>query len=165
MPTTSVYMSSKTKIAVLRAASRLAMPQRDIVVMLLMRMMEDAPLMKRAFDTVKYQPDDPDGRWHTFCIKFKGDEYEFFTDMRKHCKCTVSLLLAMAVNLYLVQIVEKAKKRIFNYFPYHGYLTGHAYFGGLVFWISCWGGGQKQENCLSLPPRIRLFPVDIMKSQ
>jgi len=158
MPTTSIYMSSETRDAVSRAASRMGRPQRDIVVMLLMRMMDDAPMLKSAFDTVKYQPDDPGGGWHTFCIKFKGDEYEFFTDMRKHCKSTVSLLLAMAVKRHLAKIIGDDEHIIFNYFPYHAYLVGHGSTGGVFCWISCWGKVRKQEITFPSPLKNYLLP-------
>lgn len=50
---------------------------------------------------IRYQKRCELGEWRTFHIQFREDEYEYFIDLRKILKMSVSLILACAVKKYL----------------------------------------------------------------
>jgi hypothetical protein len=152
MPVTSINMHHRTRSAVHRAAIRLGKSRRDIIVNLLMRAMERAGEYQRTFTTVKYQADDPNGDWRPFCIRFKGAEYEFFTDFRKFCKNSVSLFVAIAVKEYLPGLIAEHERGIYNYCSYREYLVAQGSTGRIHCWLSCWGRRQGPRE--TKPPRF-----------
>lgn len=54
---------------------------------------------------VRYQKRASPETWNILHVRFGNNEYEFFTDMRKVLKMSVSLLLAYAVALYYDEII------------------------------------------------------------
>ena len=113
--------------------------RRDIIVILLMRIMRDIHKFRRGFATVKYQPDDLKEKWHCFPIKFKFDENEFWTDLRKVSKYSVSYLLAIAVDNYLDELMLGNKKNIYNYIYFKNYVLYREVIDGIICWQSYWG--------------------------
>lgn len=146
MPVTSIYMHRRTRTAVDRAAIRLGKSRRDIIVNLLMRVMARTASYQRTFTTVKYQADDPNGDWRPFCIRFSGVEYEFFTDLRKFCKNSVSLFVAIAVKEYLPGLITEYERGIYNYYSYREYLVAQGSMGKIHCWLSCWGGHRGPQK-------------------
>ena len=108
-----------------------------------MRLMRDLDHAKGDFDftTVKYQSDDMPENWHCFHVRFKPDEYEFFIDLGKVCKCSVSLLVALAVDRYTDELIkEKAvKKDVDNYILFKHYLLNKVIVDGIICWQMYWG--------------------------
>jgi hypothetical protein len=118
MITTSINMSPGTRDAVASLARRLKITQRQLIIDLLAKLMRDVNRRLGGFTGVRYQPALKEGKWHPFCICFKKEEYEFYTDLRKICKLTVSYLVAIAVKEYMVEILTRNCKSVYNYiFP------------------------------------------------
>jgi len=137
--TTSINMHCKTRYSVIRAARILDMSQRDVVVLLLKRAMRDIDATQGGFSTVKYQQHRPREEWHCFCIQYHQDEYEFFNDLRRLCKRSVSRLLAIAVKKYLDELLGFSRKSIINYLGYLGYSVGKSIVKGIICWHFYWG--------------------------
>ena len=124
-----------TKVAIRKNKSR-----RDIIVMLLMRLMRDRHMAPRGFTTVKYQPDDDRKNWRCFHIRFRHDEYEYFTDLRKFIKCSVSLCIALAVDRYLDELTCKFKKKFVDkYMRFCNYVLRREIIEGIICWNLYWG--------------------------
>jgi hypothetical protein len=124
--------------------------QREIIVLLLMRMMRNHYKFRKMFCTVKYQRKDVKTNWRCFHIKFREDENEFFVDMRKFCKISVSYLLAIAVNKYLDELIESFDKPVDNYHRFKDYVLLHEEVEGVFSWRIYWGFPYDHLNTLDL---------------
>lgn len=95
---------------------------------------------------VKYQEKDDESNWRKFHLAVSETEYERFTDMRKFCKMSFSLIVAFSIEQYLEQLLETATlinrkpKKMDNFpsilFPAYCFLgkkinTGYCY---VVYW-------------------------------
>jgi len=138
-------MHLDTLVALSVAATRLKMSRRDVIVRLLMRIMRDIDSFPGGFKTVTYQPDDAKERWHCFSIKFKHDENEYFTDLRNVCKCSVSLLVGIAVKKYLDELLNDIEKAIYNYKPFSCYMLQREDSCGIICWRIYWGIPTKER--------------------
>jgi hypothetical protein len=136
---TSINMHVKTYAVLERAAVKLHTSRREVVVRALMRIMSKVDTFQGWFTSVKYQPDDAGLKWRCFPIKLKPDEYEFFTDLRKVCKCSVSLLVAIALEKYLDEVLDESRDGVYNNTLFKNYLIRRMYISGVVCWMLCWG--------------------------
>jgi hypothetical protein len=136
---TSINMQNRIFDVISCAAVKRSTSKREIIVRLLMMVMRDVEKFRKDFIAVRYQPDDSLGRWYCFSIKFKPDESEFFSDLRKLCKCSVSLLVALAVEKYLDELMSSMVKKVINYPRFSGYRIICKIDSGTVTWKICWG--------------------------
>jgi hypothetical protein len=91
-----------------------------------------------AWGRVKYQDRRPGEEWRRLHVRLGSDEYEFFLDLKKVVKMSVSLLIAMAIKLYLDQLLVKFGGNIDNY-RYHNYAMSKIFIGDVTCWIFYWG--------------------------
>jgi len=96
----------------------------NLVAYLMQRVMNNNHKKLKFFSRVKYQARDIKENWHKLHITLNEYEYEYFLDMRKFFKMSVSYILAYAVRKYLDEIVEKLldKDTITDNYWYHNYL-------------------------------------------
>jgi len=87
----------------------------DVVALLLRKILSAGNLNARKFVAVKYQDTDPDKNWKTATVYYSVVDYEYFTDMRKFFKESVSLLLSKAIDLFLDTILSEVKEILLNY--------------------------------------------------
>ncbi len=87
----------------------------EIVSLLLRKILKDGNNVAIKFSAVKYQDIDPDKNWDTLTVYFDDVDYEFFTDMRKFYKFSVSFLLAKAIDLFLDTILSEIEEILLNY--------------------------------------------------
>jgi len=87
----------------------------EVVSLLLRKILEDGKYSAKKFRAVKYQEIDPDKNWDTLTVYFEDVDYEFFTDLRKFFKESVSLLLSKAIDLFLDTILSEVKESLLNY--------------------------------------------------
>jgi hypothetical protein len=134
------------------ASMRTGKSHRNIIVALLMLIMADCGAFQREFTAVKYQEDDPAGEWHHFHIKYRVDENEFVTDLRKFCKFSVSLFLAIAVQKYITLLIGDTKKsKIMNNYPrFCNYVLHRELIDGVISWHSYWGFPHEHLKTLLL---------------
>lgn len=152
MATTSINIHHKILQKINDLAVRLETSRRDIIIQLLMRIMRDHDRLRGNFQTVKYQSDDVRENWHCFHIRFKSDEYEFFIDLRKVCKCSVSLLVSLAVDLFMDELLYKKtmKKNVDNYALFKHYVLRRVIADGIISWQIYWGFPKKHLESLRL---------------
>lgn len=79
------------------------------------------------------------GRMH---LRLRCDEYEFFIDMRKVWKMSVSFLVAYAVEHFLDELIQKMIKNPDNY-RYRNYAMTKVNIDDVTCWIFYWGIPQK----------------------
>ncbi|OHD63030.1 MAG: hypothetical protein A2176_09420 [Spirochaetes bacterium RBG_13_51_14] len=72
----------------------------------------------------------------------KPDEYEFFLDLRKVFKQSVSRLVAYAIDKYLDEITQKIRKGSDNY-RFKNYAISRIIIEGVICWVLYWGVPRK----------------------
>jgi len=87
---------------------------------------------------VKYQGRRGKQEWRCVHLSVRPDEYEFFGDMRKVQRLSVSFIVAYAVEHFLNEMLEMMGKDTDNY-RYRNYLIAQFILGDVVCWVHCWG--------------------------
>lgn len=98
--------------------------------------------------SVKYQERMDKSKWRRFHICVRGDEYEFFIDLRKVMKMSVSFLIAYAIDEYLDELFSSTDNSTDNY-PYCNYMISKFELGNVICCVFCWG----------IPPSPPRMPV------
>lgn len=137
MIVTTFNMHHDTLEKITVTAWRLGMSRRHVIMMLLMRLMNDQEVAMGGFTAVKYQSDDDSGKWHRFHFRFKPDEYEFCVDLRKLCKCSVSLLIAKAADKYCGDMLKD--NFVDKYPKFSNYVLHRELNDGIICWHLYWG--------------------------
>ena len=96
---------------------------------------------------VKYQDSDSKENWHKFHILLDTDEYEFFIDLRKFFKMSVSAIVAYAVKKYYREMLKF--KSTDNYL-FKNYIIIKEVINNVVTWKIYWGWPEKIEKILSM---------------
>ncbi len=143
MIATTVNLHNNTLVKITNSAVQLKKSRHEIIVILLGRIMNDHERIKHRFTSVKYQPDDSRENWHCFHIRFRQDEYEFFLDLRKLCKCSVSLLIAIAVDRYIHEIGNNSHKYVDKYLEFNIYILKKKLTDGIISWHLNWVYSKK----------------------
>ena len=87
---------------------------------------------------VQYQKRCRKEDWRKFHVKLRGDEYEYFHDLKKILKMSVSLILAYAVRRYLLDVInEKSTDNYRNFF--RNYVVIREIIDNIVCWKHFWG--------------------------
>lgn len=120
-------------------AKRRGVRTRDMVVWLFHRFMADIDRTHFEFRTVRYQPERNKENWVCLHVKLFEDEYECFIDIRKLTKCSLSLILSLAIRRYLLEsnnpngYVTELKPLFIHYG------IGSELIGGVICWHLFWG--------------------------
>jgi hypothetical protein len=115
----------------------------SMIVILLQRVMKEKKNHVLMARLVKYQKRRSKDEWRKFHITWRVDDYEYFLDLRKFRKMSVSHILAYAVEKYL----KKLKRKDFtDNYRFHNYVIMGGNAEGVTCWKLFWG-----------------FPLDIIK--
>jgi hypothetical protein len=128
------------------AAQKQGISHSEMIVMLLNKSMDEMQNRDRIGRLVQYQQRDSPDKWHPFHIRWKWDEYEFFQDMRKLLKMSVSLILAYAVEKFLDKVMKKNKSDN-NHF--HNYILAKEVIDGIIIWKLIWGFPPNLEKYIA----------------
>jgi hypothetical protein len=96
---------------------------------------------------VKYQKRSVSCAWHQIHLRLRNDEHDFFMDLRKVWKLSVSLILAEAIEKYLEELIFKMIIKPDNY-RYRNYASSRFMICDVVCWVFYWG----------IPPEIITTP-------
>jgi hypothetical protein len=108
----------------------------ELIIDLLQKVMADESSRVRMGKLVKYQEKRKAKEWHRFHVCFREDDYEYFLDLRKLMKMSLSFILAYAVKKYLDELAQV--KKTDNY-RYTNYLIIKDWIGSVVCWRLVWG--------------------------
>ncbi len=86
--------------------------------------------------TVQYQERRASTDWHIFHIRLREDMYEYWLDLRKLLKMSVSLILAYAIKKYLNRSTKR--KDADNYLC-KNYIIAREVIDSIVVWKFYWG--------------------------
>jgi hypothetical protein len=137
---TTLNIHAATLKIINRAARFKGISQSDLIVMLLKKTMDDPSHRVRLGKPVRYQNRAAPGNWHIFHVQLREDDYEYFLDLRKLLKMSVSLILDRAVKKYLKK-KNYLKSKLFhgdNYL-YKNYVVICEKFNGVTCWKFFWG--------------------------
>ena len=112
-------------------AEVLNISRSDVIIFLLKLVMENNTKKTAGFRSIKYQKTTDNCSWHKFHIRLREDDYEFFLDLRKFLKLSVSHILAIAVKKYMKRLLEGKitdNYQIKNYILTNGEKDGYKYF-------------------------------------
>ena len=138
MVETTVNIGTAEYDALTRAAARAGTTRNGMISVILRRMAAGLKGRGAAWGRVKYQDRRPGEEWRQIHVRLGSDEYEFFLDLRKVVKMSVSLLIAMAISQYLDELTEKFKGKIDSY-RYQNYAMSKIFIGDVTCWIFYWG--------------------------
>ncbi|MCP4131761.1 MAG: hypothetical protein GY754_12350 [bacterium] len=128
------------------AAVSLGISRTKIIIRLLKMVMNEKNFSATMCRAVQYQIDDPDpDNWHTFHISFQEDDYEFFTDLRKLLKKSVSAVVAYAVEEYLDVVLGLAPEdpEKSDSYRFRHYVISSTEMHGVISWQLFWGLPEK----------------------
>jgi hypothetical protein len=149
---TSINMSHAVFVKIALAAVKLGTSRREVVIMLLRRILRDIDRYKGGSTLVRYQPPDPLKQWHCFPICFKKNENEFATDFRKLSRFSVSYLVAIATKRYLDELLRDSAS-VHNYGKFPDYAIGRRRVAGIMCWEMYWGDTKNLPKGAP-PPKI-----------
>jgi hypothetical protein len=130
-----------------RAARSRKISRSDMIAILLKKVMDGVLNPERIGTLVQYQERGRKVGWHTFHLYIREDEYEYYLDLRKLLKMSVSLILAYAVEKYLNKIMKRLGT---DNNRYRNYIIAKEFIDGIICWKFIWG----------FPPNLARFFAD-----
>ncbi len=95
---------------------------------------------------VQYQQKAEKNKWHCLHISIYAREYEFFLDMRKFYKRSVSYLASISLEKYLDEIIDdRINNGADNYLFTSYILTGYS-LNNVICWKIYWGLPEDHEH-------------------
>ncbi len=116
-----------------------------IIKVLMQRIMSNNQHMIKSNARIKYQSRDNKDNWHRLHLVLNEYEYEYYLDMRKFYKMSVSFILAYAARRYLDEILNEllnGSKNTDNYY-YKNYIFIRKTMNKVICWQIYWGLPQK----------------------
>ena len=107
-----------------------------IIKLLMKKIMNNNQKMLKSYSRIKYQERDVKENWHRLHIILSEDEYEYYQDIRKFYKMSISFILAYAVRRYLTEIVNKLLDR--NNFTDKYYFRDYVFVKKTIDDVICW---------------------------
>lgn len=139
---TTLNLHASTLDRITAAARAKGVTRSALIRMLFKRIMNDVSAPDTIGIVVRYQGRHRPEEWHVFHLQMRPDEYEYFLDLRKLLKMSVSLILAIAVKKYLN---EKEVLLTDNY-RYKDYTIIKMTTGNMPTWIFIWGYSTTMER-------------------
>ena len=109
--------------------------------------MNDIPNPGRMGRLVEYQKRKKRGEWHTFHWYVREDDYEYFQDLRKLRKMSVSFILAYAVEKFLDTII---KGHYTDNNRYRNYIITREVIDNIICWRFIWGWPPDLEKLIPI---------------
>jgi hypothetical protein len=134
---TTIHVKSDILKKIHKAAKRCDISPSALVIELLKNVMPDRSNNVRIGRLIQYQEREDPESWHTFHITFREDDLEFFQDMRKLFKKSLSLIVAEAVKKFIDKH-HKGKSDRDNY-PHTNYVIIREMFDSIISWRLIWG--------------------------
>lgn len=133
--TLNIHKDTLNKINL--AAKSVNVSRSKMIILLLKEFMKDNKNKARLGMLVEYQDRDDNENWHLFHISFREDEYEYFTDLRKLMKMSLSLILSNAVIKFLAG--HKLDLIKSDNYPFKNYVIIKEYIDNIICWKLIWG--------------------------
>lgn len=119
----------------------------EMIILLIKHSMNDISNPGRMGSLVRYQKKSNNANWHKFHIRLRVDDYEFFLDLRKLLKMSVSLILEQAVQKFLPELI-KIRER--DNYQNQNYIIIREIIDNITCWKFIWGYPIHIEKLLPL---------------
>jgi hypothetical protein len=137
---TTVHIHIDTLDRLSRAAERTGVSRKDIISAYLRRFANDRAGRPKPWSRVRYQGRDLKEKWRKMHVTLNQDEYEFFLDLRKVFKASVSRCIAIALEMYEKETASpNQKEHLKDNYPYRNYVFAWCDVGGVLCWVFYWG--------------------------
>jgi hypothetical protein len=142
--TINIHVNILKKIT--RAAKSSGSSRSQIITILIKKAMDDISNPARMGRMVRYQKRRRPDEWHTFHLQLRIDDYEYFQDLRKLLKMSISLILAYAVKKFLTRLL-KTKNTDNN--RYKNYIVLRETIDDIISWRFIWGFPPNLKSLLA----------------
>jgi hypothetical protein len=148
--TINVNIDIKIRLAVASEACGISIS--NLIVKLMKRAMKKPEVMVRCFTRIQYQQRAPKNLWRRLHVTLFSRDYEYFLDMRKLSKRSVSLLVAIStenlLDALLVEVMNENYDEEADNYPFDNYIIQHNKFGVVSCWKIYWGIPENPETVL-----------------
>jgi hypothetical protein len=135
METTINVRTDISEKITLAARSR-GISRSEMIVILIKKVMDDISSPGRFGKLVQYQDRRSPNEWQTFHVQVREDDYEYFLDLRKLLKMSVSLILAYAVEKFMDRLMKRAYT---DNNRYRNYIVIKDVVDNIICWKLIWG--------------------------
>jgi hypothetical protein len=118
------------------AARKSGITRSRIAIYLIKQAMGDINKPEPLGRMVQYQTRRRPEEWQEFHLRLREDDYEYLQDLRKLLKMSVSLILSIAVQRYLVKF---SKSKITDNYRFKNYVLIKEIFDNIISWRLIWG--------------------------
>lgn len=132
--TLNIHVDILDKIS--KAADKRGISCSSMIVILLQKVMRVRGCNMSMGRLVQYQDRRSREEWHRFHVVWRWDEYEYFLDLRKLLKMSVSKILADAVEKFLKKL---RKKDFADKYRIRNYLIIGKCINNVKYWKLFWG--------------------------
>jgi len=137
---TTVNVAQETILALEEAARGAGMKRSAMLVLVMKRLMARRRMPGKAFARVRYQ--ERGGGWKRMHASLEGRDYEYFLDLRKGYKFSVSFFVSMAVQDYLDGLLDDLIRNngdIADNYLFQEYIFYHDTESSVICWMFFWG--------------------------
>lgn len=145
---TTVNIDRETYEKLTEAAQAYGLSRSRVIAILLELFVQKEEAPECAVGTVKYQQTQPQENWKKLHIVIPGHTCEFFDDVRKLWKLSVSFLVVLAVKKYLAYLGEILKGDITDKYWSGAYTIILFENNSMQFLLFCWGVPQETPEIL-----------------
>lgn len=142
---TTLNVHEKVLEKIESAAASAGMGRSTLIIRLIKMAMDDIPNPARMGSNVKYQKRCSPDEWRPVHLQLRIDDYEYFQDLRRLRKMSISFILAYSVEKFLPQLLEK--KDTDNY-RYQNYIVIREIIENIISWRFIWGYPPNLEKHL-----------------
>jgi hypothetical protein len=118
------------------AARSRGISRSEMIILLIKKAMNDISDPARIGRMVQYQKRSRPEDWHTFHVQLRMDDYEYFLDLRKLLKMSVSLILAYVVKKFLNNWM---RTNTTDNYQYKNYVVIREFIDNIICWKFIWG--------------------------
>jgi hypothetical protein len=135
---TTINIRGSLKRRIIMASHRSGKTCSDIVAIALKRVMKEVEHEMKIGTRVKYQKRRDPSEWETLHVLWLPEDYEYFTDLRKFRKMSVSYVVSYSIKKYLKQIVDQNST---DNYPdiFTGYICIKEIIDKIPSWRLIWG--------------------------
>jgi hypothetical protein len=131
-----------------KSAMTMKLPVGAIMSLLINRVI-GSKAAARTFARVRYQKRPDGGKWKRLHVSLRPDAYEGCVDLRKLLKLSVSYIISMALDEYIVEILDNISTDADNYTPPYFFISKNT--DGIQYFLIIRGiPAQKHINNLLL---------------
>ncbi len=142
---TTINIHKTTLEKITHASLHSGVSRNQLIIRLLKKEMNIVQNNFKHGKRIQYQGRDGAKNWHTFHLQLRPDDYEYFLDLRKLFKMSISRILAIAVAKYLQDI----KNKITDNYQYRNYIIIKDIIDDVICWKLLWGFPKTPELLFS----------------